>query len=101
MGDSVYLLCSTRNVKYHVIKSLHCDNHEESFFFFFFVNNNKYHRQQNKCYPPKVSDFQKNCSSRMKFDRSNKFDLCYYGQANSLLLKSRAASKWVRKHLWG
>ena len=25
--------------------------------------------------------------SVMKFDRSNKFDLCYYGQVNSLLLK--------------
>ena len=24
----------------------------------------------------------------MKFDRSNKFDFCYYGQANSLRLKS-------------
>ena len=24
----------------------------------------------------------------MKFDRSNKFDLCYYGQVNSLRLKS-------------
>ena len=23
----------------------------------------------------------------MIFDRSNKFDLCYYGQVNSLLLK--------------
>ena len=32
---------------------------------------------------PKVSDFHKNCSlvqqSVVKFDRSNKFDLCYYG----------------------
>ena len=24
----------------------------------------------------------------MKFDRSNKFDFCYYGQVNSLRLKS-------------
>ena len=24
--------------------------------------NNVYHQQQNKCYPPKVSDCQKNCS---------------------------------------
>ena len=24
----------------------------------------------------------------MKFDRSNKFDLCYYGQVNSLRIKS-------------
>ena len=28
----------------------------------------------------------------MKFDRSNKFDLCYYGQVNSLRLKSTVAS---------
>ena len=37
----------------------------------------------------------------MKFDRSNKFDLCYYGQVNSLRLKSSIASKWASKHLWG
>ena len=30
----------------------------------------------------------------MKFDSSNKFDLCYYGQVNSLRLKSSVASKW-------
>ena len=42
-----------------------------------------------------MSDYQKNCSklkhSVMKFDRSNKFDLCYYGQVvceeDSLRLK--------------
>ena len=34
------------------------------------------------------------------FDRSNKFDLCYYGQVNSLRLKSSVASKWASKHLW-
>ena len=28
----------------------------------------------------------------MKFDDSNKFDLCYYGQDNSLQLKSSIAS---------
>ena len=28
----------------------------------------------------------------MKFDRSNKFDLCNYGQVNSLRLKSRVYS---------
>ena len=28
----------------------------------------------------------------MKFDRSNKFDLCYYGQVNSLRLQSSVAS---------
>ena len=37
----------------------------------------------------------------MKFDRSNKFDFCYYGQVNSLRLKSSVASKWASKHLWG
>ena len=37
----------------------------------------------------------------MKFDRSNKFDLCYYVQVNSLRLKSSVASKWASKHLWG
>ena len=31
----------------------------------------------------------------MKFDLSNKFDLCYYEQVNSLRLKSSTASKWV------
>ena len=31
--------------------------------------------------------------SVMKFDRSNKFDFCYYGQVNSLRLKSSVASK--------
>ena len=35
----------------------------------------------------------------MKFDRSNKFDLCYYGQVNSLRLKSSVASKWASEHL--
>ena len=43
-----------------------------------------------------------NCSrSVMKFDRSNKFDFCYYGQVNSLQLKSSVASKGACKHLWG
>ena len=37
----------------------------------------------------------------MKFDRSNKSDFCYYGQVNSLRLKSSVASKWASKHLWG
>ena len=49
------------------------------------------HHQQNKYYPQKVLYCQKNYSklqhSVMKFDRSNKFDLCYYGQVNSLRLK--------------
>ena len=73
------------------------------------VANRKYHRQQNKCYPSKVSDCHKNCSwwqhvhSVMKCNSSNKikFDLCYYGQANSLLLKSSVASKWAFRQLWG
>ena len=30
----------------------------------------------------------------MEFDRSNKFDFCYYGQVISLRLKSSVASKW-------
>ena len=33
--------------------------------------------------------------SVMKFDRSNKFDFCYYGQVNSLRLKLSVASKWA------
>ena len=37
----------------------------------------------------------------MKFDRSNKFDFCYYGQVNSLRLKSSVASKWASEHLGG
>ena len=30
----------------------------------------------------------------MEFERSNKFDLCYYGQANLLRLRLSVASKW-------
>ena len=37
----------------------------------------------------------------MKFDRSNKFDLCYYGQVNSLRLKSSVASKWSHIYFAG
>ena len=39
----------------------------------------------------------------MKFDRSNKFHLGYYGQVNLGYygLKSSVASKWASKHLWG
>ena len=37
----------------------------------------------------------------MKFDRSNKFDFCNYGQVNSLRLISSVASKWASKHLLG
>ena len=54
---------------------------------------------------PKGVRLSKNCSdlqhSVMKFDHSNKFDLCYYGQVNSLGLKTSVASKWASKHLWG
>ena len=39
--------------------------------------------------------------SVMKFDRSNKFDLCYYGQVNSLRLKSSVPSKMTNKHFLG
>ena len=37
----------------------------------------------------------------MKFDRSNKFVLCYYVQVNSLRLKTSVASKEASKHLCG
>ena len=37
----------------------------------------------------------------MKLDRSNKFDLCYYGQVNLLRLQLSVASKWASEHLWG
>ena len=38
----------------------------------------------------------------MKFDRSNKFDLCYYGQVNSIRLKSSVSFEIDKnKHLWG
>ena len=37
----------------------------------------------------------------MKFDRSNKFRVCYYGQVNSLRLKLSVTSKWASEHLWG
>ena len=51
----------------------------------------------------KINDTPKRCEilqhSVMNFDRSNKFDLCYNGQVNSLRLKSSLASKWSSKHL--
>ena len=38
----------------------------------------------------------------MKFDHSNKFDLCYNGQVNSLRLQSSVASKWAYiSAFWG
>ena len=37
----------------------------------------------------------------MKFNLSNKFYLCYYGQVNSVQLKSSVATKWGSKHLLG
>ena len=39
--------------------------------------------------------------SVMKFDRSNKFDFCYYGQVNLLWLKSSVDSKWTSEQIWG
>ena len=52
--------------------------------------------------PPKVQIVWKTAHySVMKFDHSNKFDLCYYGQVNSLRLKSSVASKWAGKHFCG
>ena len=37
----------------------------------------------------------------IKFDRSKKFDLCYYGQVKSLRLKSSVASKLASKSFGG
>ena len=37
----------------------------------------------------------------MKFDHSNKFDLCYYGQVKSQLLRSSVASKWANRLFLG
>ena len=37
----------------------------------------------------------------MNFDRSNKFDLFYKGQVNSIRLKSSVASKWASKIFGG
>ena len=37
----------------------------------------------------------------MKVDRSNKFDLRYYGANEFVGLKSSVASKWAIKHLLG
>ena len=45
-------------------------------------------------FTPKCARLSENENSAMKFDRSNKFDLCYYGQVNSLRLKSTVDSKW-------
>ena len=57
----------------------------------------RYHRQQNKCNLQKCQIVKKlhGALCVMKFDRSNKFDLCYYGQVNLLQLKSSVASKLV------
>ena len=63
-----------------------------------------HHRYQNKCYPHICQIVLKtvvNCSSLvLKFDCSNKFDLFYYGQVNSLQLNSSVASKWASEQLW-
>ena len=53
--------------------------------------------------PANVSDCQKNCIDTAalcnEIWRSNKFDLFYYVQVNSLRLKSSVGSKWTSKHL--
>ena len=52
--------------------------------------------------PLKVLDCQKKLKhSVIIFDRSNKFDLCYYGQVNSMRLKLSVASKCASIHFWG
>ena len=64
-----------------------------------------YHRSQNRCYHQRCQIVRKtavNCRTCiMKFDRSNKFDLYYYGHFDLLRMKSSVASKWARKHLLG
>ena len=56
------------------------------------LNIQRYYRQQNKCYPQRCQIVRKTADSAMKFGCSNKFDLCYYGQVNSLYLKSSVTS---------
>ena len=51
--------------------------------------------------PKGVRLSEKQQHSVMKFDRDNKFDLCYYREVNSLRLRLSVASKWANKHLWG
>ena len=58
------------------------------------------YRQKQNVTPKGVRSSEKLQQSVMKFDRSNKFDLCYNGQVNSPRLKSIVASKWASKHLW-
>ena len=62
-------------------------------------------RQQNKCYSQRCLIVRRTTVklqlSVKKFDRSNKFDLCYYGQVNSLRLRLSVASKWASRHFWG
>ena len=58
-------------------------------------------RHQNKYYPQRCQIVRKTenyfITFAVKLDRSNNFDLCYYGQVNSLRLKSSVASKWASK----
>ena len=49
---------------------------------------------------PRDAKFVRKTAALCKFDHSNKFDLFYYEQVNSLLLKSSLASKWASKQLW-
>ena len=51
--------------------------------------------------PQRCQVVRKTATLVIKFDCSDKFDLCYYGQVNSLWLKSSVVSKWEIKHLWG
>ena len=50
---------------------------------------------------PKGQIVRKRQHSEMKFDRSSKYDLCYYGEDNSLRVKSSVASKSKLKTLGG
>ena len=57
---------------------------------------------KNKCYPLRCQIVRKKMQHSVITECCiNKFDLCYYGQVNSLPLKSSVASKWAGKHLWG
>ena len=68
------------------------------------MGSNKYIITKIKCWPafkqdPMSEKLQLTAALCNNFDRSNKFEFCYYGQANSLRLKSNVASKWASKHL--
>ena len=50
---------------------------------------------------PKCVGLSENLQLTTDLNFSNKFDLCYYGQVNLLLLKSSASSKWQVNTFWG